>query len=364
MHWQKCDVWKIGIILGMLLFFVLITGISGSAVLAHPLASRQAHPRTAAVQVTPTEDATVTALNKEKLAQEVKQLKNQNEQDFLGWLLSNISILLSTLLVVGGGTFGLVRYLAERQTAQDKELKDRQEEREKRVQERFQAAVTGLADDKEGAKIGATIVLRTFLKPGYEEFYVPIFDLAVANLRNPRTSFLLEEPDLPLSPLNRALSVVFREAFPLARRQFARLLTLHAYQHIDGVKGALAQHAESTYQSLPTEKHHRLARALFLRLINPSTVEEDATRRRIPLSELIVVDQEETTRLAEVTHTFTKARLLTTNARTGVSTVEVSHALIRRDTGLAPVRAASMRRRWQVTDLHPLSDRGQPCPYV
>src|SRR5262249_46288010 len=52
------------------------------------------------------------------------------------------------------------------------------------------------------------------------EFYVQIFDLAVANLRHPRTSFLLEDPDPPLSPLNRALTVVFREAFPLARRQF------------------------------------------------------------------------------------------------------------------------------------------------
>jgi WD40 repeat protein len=104
-----------------------------------------------------------------------------------------------------------------------------------------------------------------------------------------------------------------------------RLLTLHAYQQIGGVRGALAKHAESTYQSLPTENHQRLARALFLRLINPGTVEEDATRRRIPLSELVVIDQEKTTRLAEVTNAFTKARLLTTNTVAGVSTVEVSH---------------------------------------
>jgi WD40 repeat protein len=103
------------------------------------------------------------------------------------------------------------------------------------------------------------------------------------------------------------------------------LLTRVAYEEMGGVRGALAQHAESTYQVLPTEKHQRLARALFLRLINPGTVEEDATRRRIPLSELVVVDSEETTRLAEVTNTFTKARLLTTNTVGGVSTIEVSH---------------------------------------
>ena len=79
------------------------------------------------------------------------------------------------------------------------------------------------------------------------------------------------------------------------------LLTRQTYQKIGGVKGALAKHAESTYQSLPSEAHQRLVRALFLRLINPGTVEEDATKRRIPLSELIVIDSEETARLAEVT---------------------------------------------------------------
>ena len=43
------------------------------------------------VQETPTVDATVTALNKEKLAQEVQQLKNQNELDPFGWLrLANL----------------------------------------------------------------------------------------------------------------------------------------------------------------------------------------------------------------------------------------------------------------------------------
>ena len=88
----------------------------------------------------------------------------------------------------------------------------------------------------------------------------------------------------------------------LFQHREAQLLTLHAYQQIGGVKGALAQHAEATYQALPTEKQQRLARALFLRLINPGTVEEDATRRRVPLSELVVVDQEETTRLTQVTN--------------------------------------------------------------
>ncbi len=121
----------------------------------------------------------------------------------------------------------------------------------------------------------------------------------------------------------------------LFQHREGRLLTQHAYHLIGGVKGALAQHAEATYKSLPTEKHQRLTRALFLRLINPGTVEEDATRRRVTRAELVVVDQGETTRLAEVTEAFTQARLLTTNTVGGVSTIEVSHeALIQAWTHL------------------------------
>ena len=111
----------------------------------------------------------------------------------------------------------------------------------------------------------------------------------------------------------------------LFQKRQGRLLTLSAYHQMGGVKGALAQHAEATYQSLPTQTHQRLARALFLRLINPGAVKEDATKRRILLSELVVLDPQETTLLAEVTATFIRARLLTTNISAGAATVEVSH---------------------------------------
>src|SRR6266516_1917869 len=111
----------------------------------------------------------------------------------------------------------------------------------------------------------------------------------------------------------------------LFHRREGQLLTMHAYHEIGGVKGALAQHAERTYQSLRTLRHQRLAHALFLRLINPGTVEQDATRRRVVLAELVVIDPKETAMLAEVTQTFIRARLLATNTVSGVPTVEVSH---------------------------------------
>ena len=96
MHRFKSDRWKASIALaGMLLLLVLMVWVKVEAVGAYEGVSGLATPGT--VQATPTEDATVTALNKEKLAQEVQQLKSQNEPDPFGWLRTNASIFLSTL---------------------------------------------------------------------------------------------------------------------------------------------------------------------------------------------------------------------------------------------------------------------------
>src|SRR6266480_2983519 len=222
MRWLKRDLWRTGIaIAGMLLLLMLMTWISVLAAGAHEGVSGSTRPVTVTELTTPTEDATVTALSKEKLAQEVKQLKDQNEPDFLGWLRTNASILLSTLVVVIGALIGLWRWLGDRRDEHEKRREDQRNEQEKRAEERFQAAVTGLGDEKKGAKIGAAILLRTFLRPGYEEFYTQTFDLAVAHLRLPTTPDSPEDPtsSLPLTTLSQALIVVFKEAFPLARSQ-------------------------------------------------------------------------------------------------------------------------------------------------
>jgi transcriptional regulator with XRE-family HTH domain/energy-coupling factor transporter ATP-binding protein EcfA2 len=116
----------------------------------------------------------------------------------------------------------------------------------------------------------------------------------------------------------------------LCERRYGRTLTLQAYQEMGGMRGALARYAEEKYTSLPSAEHHRLARVLFLRLIEPGVTEQETTRRRALLSELLLPDSREMTILQEVIQTFTAARLLTTSMRHGVATVEVSHeALIR-----------------------------------
>ncbi len=236
MCWLKRDIWKAGItITGMSLLLVLMVWVPVSAAGADEGASGFAGPGTVTVQATPTVDATVATLNKEKLEQEVQQLKNQNEPDPLGWLRTNSAILLSTLVVVIGGLIGLFRWFG-----------DRRSERDKRAEERFQAAVTGLGDEKEGAKIGAAILLRTFLRPGYEQFYRQTFELAVANLRpvDRLYHFPPQDIELPMlqqfalqfapvdrphpfplqdiespSSLNQALTAVFKDSFRLVRNK-------------------------------------------------------------------------------------------------------------------------------------------------
>jgi uncharacterized protein YjbI with pentapeptide repeats len=240
MRWLKRDIWKAGIALvGMLLLLVLMVWVPASAADAYKGASGLATPILGTVQATPTIDATVTELNKEKLAQEVQQLKNQNSPDLFSWLQTNAAVLLSTLVVVIGGLIGLFRWLGDRRDEQEKRredqrseqekraeeqkrwLEDRQAEREKQAEERFQAVVEGLGSEREEARIGAAITLRTFLRPGYEQFYIQCFDLAVAHLRLPRTSDPREDSHgaLPLTTLRQALIVAFKEAFPLARSQ-------------------------------------------------------------------------------------------------------------------------------------------------
>ena len=116
----------------------------------------------------------------------------------------------------------------------------------------------------------------------------------------------------------------------LFQRRHGHQLTRVAYQEIGGVKGALVRQAESTYVSLPSEEHRRLARVMFLRLIEPGATEQDTTRRRAARSELELADPKETVLLEEVSEAFIRARLVTSNTVAGTAVLEVSHeALIR-----------------------------------
>jgi len=129
----------------------------------------------------------------------------------------------------------------------------------------------------------------------------------------------------------------------LFQRRRGHRLTLQAYHEIGGVRGALAQHAEKTYLGLPSDEHRRLARALFLRLIEPGATEQDTTRRRAALTEFVLDDAKQTRVMRETIDAFVTTRLLMTNDAfvttrplmtsdsASVKTIEVSHEAVIRE---------------------------------
>ena len=103
-----------------------------------------------------------------------------------------------------------------------------------------------------------------------------------------------------------------------------RTLTLDGYRASGGVRGAIAETAESVFTDQLNQTQQELARDVFLRLTELGEGTED-TRRRAALSEL-VRQSTEATQLRAVLNTLAEARLVTLNE----DSAEVAHeALIR-----------------------------------
>jgi len=131
------------------------------------------------------------------------------------------------------------------------------------------------------------------------------------------------------------LQFTLDQLFEKCRDNPDRRLTFAAYREIGGLRGALTKHAEATYAALPSDEHRTLTRALFLRLIEPGTTEQDTTRRRAALNELDLSNPAQSALMRECRDRFIAARLLTTNDLAGMTTIEVSHeTLIRAWTRL------------------------------
>lgn len=110
------------------------------------------------------------------------------------------------------------------------------------------------------------------------------------------------------------------------QRRQGRMMTLSGYASSRGVRGAIAETAETVFTDQLTREQQSIARRIFLRLteLNDETSTAD-TRRRARLDELILKpEQGESTRV--VLKALADARLITTSA----DSVEVAHeALIR-----------------------------------
>lgn len=107
------------------------------------------------------------------------------------------------------------------------------------------------------------------------------------------------------------------------KRRVGHRLTLKGYADAGGVRGAIAQTAETTFQNL-TPPEQVLARDLFLRLTQPGEGTED-TRRRVSLDELLPGGADGAAVRAVLTR-LADARLVTTHEHSA----QVAHeALIR-----------------------------------
>ena len=231
MLWLKRNRWKAFIAFaGLLLLLVFMVWVPMSAG-AHEGTSGLATP--VMVQATLTVDTTMTALSKEQLTLQVKQLQNQL-QNQNNWLVDNSTALIAAVATVVVALFGISQWAINRRDERRKEITTQDKELRDRAEERFQIAVTALGDENEATQVGGAILLRSFLnkddKKIYARYYIQIFDLAVAYLRLSKTNQPSEDPDrLPpppegpntvtLTTLRQTLASIFREVFPLARSQ-------------------------------------------------------------------------------------------------------------------------------------------------
>lgn len=190
--------WKAGTALaGLLLYLLLMLWVPVSSVGASERTSEATTPTTGTVQATPTEDATLTALNKEKLQEDIE--KDRSDL-FWAWTSSGVIV-----VGIAGIIFSLFQFY---RTQLDKRV-----EREGKEEEEFHSLIRDLGDEKTVTKIDAAITLRKFLRPGYEQYYRQIFDWMVINLRQP---FGLDHA------FRQELITTFKASFPIARTSLTR----------------------------------------------------------------------------------------------------------------------------------------------
>jgi WD40 repeat protein/energy-coupling factor transporter ATP-binding protein EcfA2 len=142
-------------------------------------------------------------------------------------------------------------------------------------------------------------------------------------------SGLVEEILLDLGDEPGSLPLLQFTLDQLYEQREGRRLTLAAYKKIGGVRGALAQHAETTYNLLRSDEHRAVAQIMFLRLVEVGANGEIA-RRRITRDELTLPDPEASAMMDHVSAEFVDAHLLFTDTLANTETVSISHeALIR-----------------------------------
>src|SRR6266487_4661724 len=285
--------WKaISLIVSSILLLVILNWVLRTPIVAHETGYVDSvRVVMVKVQVTPTVDPTMTSLEKEQLTQEINKLRNDN-----AWAWTNFATPFTILAGLVAAFFGGIRWFGERRM-----------EQQKRSEERFQAAVAGLGNKDLDARVGAAIMLRTFLRTGYEQFYSQAFDLAVAHLRLRKADLTI--PGHPSSPnqtpiiisgesplqgqkqddlktsmlldsLSQALITVFKESFPLARNWVQKQQSQTSSSFIRGI----IAHLQSKKQFVQID--HQSLDASGIQLDNAYLAHTDLTGAWLPRASL------------------------------------------------------------------------------
>jgi len=107
-------------------------------------------------------------------------------------------------------------------------------------------------------------------------------------------------------------------------RRVGDVMTAEAYRAMGGVRGALTQRADDTYDALDAEQRD-VAQQLFLRLVT-TTDNDEWSRRRVHASEIVALDLDVVS-MQNVIERFARHRLLSLDrdAVSGHPTVEIAH---------------------------------------
>lgn len=147
-----------------------------------------------------------------------------------------------------------------------------------------------------------------------------------------------------------ALPLLSHALFETWQRRRGRMMTLSGYASSGGVRGAIAETAETVFADQLSHEQRAIARKIFLRLTELSDEGSTAdTRRRASFDELILKPEEEVDTRA-VLKALADARLITTNE----DSAEVAHeALIREWPTLRcwlEINRAGLRLHRQMTE--------------
>ena len=103
-----------------------------------------------------------------------------------------------------------------------------------------------------------------------------------------------------------------------------------------GVAGLLALRANEEYALLPDDAHRQTMQRVMLRMVDLESIE--ATKRRVPKTELVYADDAENKRVDTVLNRLDQARLIVGGDDAGVSYVELAHDFL--------VRGWDMLQNW------------------